>query len=180
MATETSPRTIRLLTAVLLVFTFGAGTVTGAGLSRWAVSGYGHPDAGRSHQGHLGPLPPPPLFLSPELLDQLGLSGEQREKAILIVERRRPELEAVLRETFPRVRAINQQMEEELRTILTPDQRTRLDQFDAMRPGAIPGGLPPGRGGPPLPPLNWEMRPPLPGAPGREPLGPPQPRPGQE
>lgn len=134
--TERSPRTVRLMTALLLVGTFAAGTVTGAGVLRF-----------------LGPPGPPPLGphgppgaspLGPFPADELGLSPEQRRQAHEILERHRPELDAVLRSTFPRVREINDRIERELITILTPEQRQRLEQIKATRPPPPPFPPPPG------------------------------------
>lgn len=122
--TESSPRTVRLMTALLLVGTFAAGTLTGAGLVRF-VGPPGPPP--------MGP-PGPPGPLGPFPADELGLSPEQRRQAHAIIERHRPELDAVLRSTFPRVREINDRIERELIEILTPEQRQRLEQIKATRP----------------------------------------------
>ena len=133
---ETKPRTVRLMTALLLVATFAAGAAAGAGLSRLSFRCHG---------------PPHPRMFAPEHFEQLGLSPDQQQKAHQIAERHRPELEAILRETFPKVRAINEQMEQELREQLTPEQRAKLDQLKAQRPPMPPGS--PFRGGhPPWPP----------------------------
>ena len=139
---ESSPRTVRLLTAILLVATFAAGSVAGAGLCRW-----------------VSPKPPPPPMFPPIPLEELGLSAEQQRNAHDIVERHRPELEAILRETYPKVRAVNQQTQRELREVLTSEQRARLDEFEARRPPPRPG--PPGQP-PPPPDSHGPPRPPLP------------------
>jgi hypothetical protein len=57
------------------------------------------------------------------------------------MEKRRPEMEAVLRETFPRFEAIRRQFEAELRPFLTDAQARKLD--------AHRHELPPGHTGPP-------------------------------
>jgi Spy/CpxP family protein refolding chaperone len=142
--TDPSVRKVRLLTALLLVATFAAGTVTGAGVCRWVAP-----------PRREAPPPPPPG--GPLPLEELGLSAEQRDKAFAILERHRPELEAVLRETFPKVRAINALIESEIRQLLTAEQAKKLDEIQARRPppppgGPHPGGPPPGGpppGGPP-------------------------------
>jgi hypothetical protein len=140
-----APRSIRLLTALLLVATFASGTITGAALTLWV-----------RHEHH-GPPGPPPFGALP--IDELGLSPEQRADAIF--ERHRPELDAILQEGFPKVRKVNDQIESEIREILTPEQRTRLDELKARRPpprhhrrggpgGPFPPGPPPDDfGGPP-------------------------------
>jgi Spy/CpxP family protein refolding chaperone len=138
------PRSIRLLTALLLVATFASGTVTGAALTLWVRP-----------EPH-GPPGPPPF--GPLPLDELGLSPEQEQRADVIFERHRPELDAILQEGFPKVRKVNDQIESEIREILTPEQRTRLDELKARRPPPRHHhrGGPPGPGGPfpPGPPAD--------------------------
>jgi len=139
MAAERSPRQIRVLTALLLFGTFVLGAVAGAGLSHW------------------NRFPPPPQRHAPFLPGPpgaLGLTSDQEAKAREITERYRPELEAVWREGFPKVRAINEKMEKELREVLTPEQQKILDEMKAHRPplpprGPMPPGGPLGPGGPP-------------------------------
>jgi hypothetical protein len=168
----TAPRKVRLLTAFLLVATFAFGTVTGVGLALWARSDLRH--------GH----PPGPPPFGPLPLHELGLSPEQRERADAIFERHRPELDAVLQEGFPKVRRINDQIESEVREILTPEQRARLDQLKARRPPrhgppfplGPPGGPPDGFGRPPPPPGGRIPWPPPPDAPAPPPSTPAPPK----
>jgi Spy/CpxP family protein refolding chaperone len=150
-AAEKSPRTIRLLTAVLLVATFACGTVTGAGLYRWAAP---------------PPKPPPPPLVAPLPLEELHPTHEQWEQIREILEKHRPELEAVLDETYPKVRQITDKMDAEIRLVLTPEQRKRFDELKTQRQlrGRPPRGRPP-RGRPPGPP---------PGPPPGSPPGPQQ------
>ena len=136
--TERSPRTVRLMTALLLVGTFAAGTVTGAGVLRF-----------------LGPPGPPPMGphgppgaspLGPFPADELGLSPEQRRQAHEILERHRPELDAVLRSTFPRVREINDRIERELiadaQPTPAPGERLGRDRGDPPLPAlAVARGI---------------------------------------
>jgi Spy/CpxP family protein refolding chaperone len=144
MVPERSPRQIRLLTALLLFGTFLFGAATGAGFSR-----YNHMPP--------GPHRPPPPFL-PGPPGALKLTSEQEAKAHEITERYRPQLEAILRANFPKVQALNEQMEQELRQILTPEQTKILDEMKAHRPPMPPGGpggpppWPPGFAPPPPPP----------------------------
>jgi Spy/CpxP family protein refolding chaperone len=137
---DASPRTVRLLTAILLVATFAAGTVTGVGVCKWIAPPH-------------APPPPPPMAGGPLPFEQLDLSPEQQEKVHAILERHRPELEAVLRESFPRVRAINEKIEREVREVLTAEQQKRLEEIKARRPPPPPGAPPgpPGPWGPPPP-----------------------------
>jgi len=157
---EASPKKIRLMSAVLLVVTFAAGTVTGAGVYRWA---YNARDAHR---------PPPHMMSAPPPFHELELTPEQRQNVHAVFERHRTEIEAVMRDAFPKVRAINEKIEAEAREFLTPEQRTKLDQIKARRaahPGPPPGPPPGAPSGmrdqwapPPPPPGPWGMPPPPP------------------
>jgi Spy/CpxP family protein refolding chaperone len=151
MTSERSPRQIRLLTALLLFGTFLLGAVAGTGFSRW---------------NHWPPHPhrPPAPFL-PGPPGALKLTPEQEGKAHEITERYRPQLEAILRANFPKVQALNEQMEKELRELLTPEQIRTLDEMKAHRPSMPLGGpMPPG-GGPPRPGDLGFMPPPGGGSP---------------
>jgi Spy/CpxP family protein refolding chaperone len=130
MPTERTPRTVRLLTVVVVAATFVAGFTSGAGFHRWAT-------------GEYGPPPAPPM-VSSRVLHELNLSPDQREKADQILERYRPKLETILESTFPKVKRLRTQAEQEVRGILTAEQRSRFDEIRARRP-------PPRRPGPPLP-----------------------------
>jgi Spy/CpxP family protein refolding chaperone len=134
MTIERSPRQIRLLTALLLFGTFLSGAVAGAGFARWM---------------HLPPPPPRPAPFLPGPPGALKLTPAQEAKARAITEHYRPQLEAILRANFPKVQAINEQMEKELREMLTPEQIKVLDDIKAHRPPMPPGGPMPGAGPPP-------------------------------
>ena len=162
MTTERSPRQIRLLTALLLFGTFLFGAVAGVGLSQW---------------NHRPPYPPrshPPFLPGPP--GALNLTPAQEVKAHEITERYRPQLEAILRANFPKVQALNEQMEKELRALLTPEQIEILDEMKAHRPPMPPGGpMRPGEGPPPWPPgLAPPPPPPFGGPPGQPKEFPPE------
>ena len=145
MTTERSPRQIRLLTALLLFGTFLFGAVAGVGLSQW---NHWPPNPPRPHAPFL-PGPPGALNLTPV----------QEAKAHEITERYRPQLEAILRANFPKVQALNEQMEKELRALLTPAQTKILDEMKAHRPPMPPGEeTPPGGPGFMPPPGNGPSR----------------------
>jgi hypothetical protein len=99
----------------------------------------------------------------PPHLRELNLSPEQEQKAQAIFERHRVDLEAIMRESLPRARARTEQMEQELRAVLTEGQSKQLDElrkrrrppfFDGQRLPPPPDGLPPPPDGllPPPPP----------------------------
>lgn len=137
--TERTPRQIRLLTALLLFGTFLFGAVTGAGFYRFAAA----PSPPWFHRPHVPFLPGPP--------GALQLTPEQEAKAREITEAYRPKLDALLREGFPKFQAVNDEMEKEMRTILTPEQLQKLDLLKAQRP-SMPPGFGPGFGRPPFAP----------------------------
>ncbi|MEZ4232853.1 MAG: periplasmic heavy metal sensor [Polyangiaceae bacterium] len=150
----TEPRSVRLVTAILLVVTFAAGTLTGVGITVWLKPG---------HHGH----PPPPKF-GPLPLEDLDLTQEQQTKVKAIFDRHRPEIEAAVRETFPKVQAINEQTEREVKEILTDTQKQRFDELKKRRkhrprPPGEPWMGPGGPGGPGAPPPpDGKMAPPAP------------------
>jgi hypothetical protein len=136
MATDDVPlRRVRALTALVLLGTFLAGAILGAGLYRWLEPSL--------------PIPPAPVF---HMLGELDLSPQQQVQAQKIVERHEPELRAILAEGFPKLRAVHTEMTRELRTILTPAQRQKLDELERRRP-PLGGFAPPGAGPKPLPEL---------------------------
>lgn len=171
MSPERTPRQIRLLTALLLFATFVLGIVAGVGLSQWIRN----------------PPPPPPAPFLPGPPGALRLTPEQEAKAREITERYHPQLEAIVREGFPKMKAINEKMEAELREILSPEQRKALDEMKARRPPPPPGGpmhggpmhggpMHRGLGGPPPPPPGEGSPPgggppPWPGSPPPPPSG---------
>lgn len=160
--TEPSQLRVRLLTGGVLLAVFAAGTVTGAGIYRWA-----HHD-----------LPPPSLegMGRPIPLEGLKLTDLQRDQAWQIMDKHRPELDAILGETFPKVRQVHERIRMDLRAILTPPQREAFDRLvdgQSRRPPAAQDGS--GLGGPgqsPPPPPFELAPPPSPAAVGRA-LGPP-------
>lgn len=156
---EPSGRKIHLASGLVVLGVFLAGAVAGAGV---LVA--------------LAPDPRPPGPPIPAYLAELGLSPEQQKVAVQSFEKHRGEIEAIFQEAFPRVRAINEQMESELRAVLSPEQLKRLEELKARRPA----GPPPGFGGPPMP-QGAEGSPPPPGfggPPGMGAFPPPPPGPG--
>jgi Spy/CpxP family protein refolding chaperone len=139
----TSPRMLRLLTVGVLAATFVLGAITGGGIYRWVIAARLEFPGGDLR----GPWP----------LRELDLSKEQRTRIDEIFARHRPKLDAVLRETFPAVRIIQENIDSEIRGVLTPEQRIEFDRHKERRP-FLPPGLPPPPGGvlpepPPFPPL---------------------------
>jgi len=141
MTASTTPRRVRLLTAGVLAATFILGAITGGGILSWVASG-------RDSAADDLPRGPWPLR-------ELDLSDEQRARIRQIFERHRPKLDAVLRESFPLVRSVHEEIEREIRQVLTPEQQLEFDRQKERRPFPPPGlPPPPGGGAPPgLPPF---------------------------
>ncbi len=122
MTPAETPRRVRLTTALLLIGTFAAGVVAGAGVLRWSArSAAGAPTA---------VAPPLPAARLPR---ELHLTPEQEAKAREIGDRYRPELEALAREIRPKVRAVQDRMEGEFLAVLTPGQRQQLTAIEERR-----------------------------------------------
>ena len=100
---------------MLLVTTFLAGALAGVAADRAAWR--------RTPRGA------PVTIRTPQLLDRLALSPEQRRAADAILARRSPQSEAALREIVPRLAAIADSVNAELAAILTPSQRARYDSM---------------------------------------------------
>src|SRR5512137_1109960 len=148
---DPTPRRIHLLSGLVVLAAFLAGAVAGVGLQRWAS-----PPPPPRH----GPPPHPgpgAAGLPPHLRD-LGLTPEQERKVTEIFERHRPELEAAIREAYPRIQAVVDAAQAETRAVLDPEQRRKLDEREKLGPPWLtrppPGGGPhPGGGPPPIPGL---------------------------
>jgi Spy/CpxP family protein refolding chaperone len=57
---------------------------------------------------------------------ELGLSADQRKKIDTLFEHHHTEVDAVVRESEPKMRALSEKMDREMQEILTPEQRERL------------------------------------------------------
>ena len=145
MSIADSPQRTRLLGAVVLAAMFAAGAVFGVGLARWSAPP--RPDHPPGPPGG----PPPVEVMSHELdLDAALIATLRSFEAS-----HRRELDAIVRDTIPRVKAVLDTMESELRPQLRPDQVQRLEDWKARRPPPPMPGMPPppgGPGGPPPPP----------------------------
>jgi len=91
------------------------------------------------------PGPPVPFpGRSPRFFEQLDLSPQQQDRINAIFEESQPLTDSVLQESMPRLRFVYDSIQQEIRTVLTPEQRERLDQLQPKpRPGRFgPGGRP--------------------------------------
>jgi Spy/CpxP family protein refolding chaperone len=138
--TVTSARPSRVRLALVVAAIFLAGLASG-----YALRSYFRPPHG-----------------SPPWLRDLNLTDEQRKASDDIFSRHRADVDLIMRDTFPKVRARNEQMEQELKAILSDAQAKKLEEIRARRhhgPGGPHGPVfdgppPPGARGAdgPLPP----------------------------
>jgi Spy/CpxP family protein refolding chaperone len=103
--------------------------------------------------GGINPGGPPPGRLLERLDDVLDLTPDQHAKVEQIFESRRKALESVQDEVLARAEKEQRELQDEIRTVLTPEQQQRFDRWlaDMPRgrrgrgPGMGPMGQPPGR-----------------------------------
>jgi len=69
----------------------------------------------------------------PEILDRLGLTPAQRIAADSILGRSDPRVDAMMREMAPRVAAIADSVQADIRRLLTPAQAAKLDSLSGNR-----------------------------------------------
>ncbi len=108
----------RAVGAALLVAAFAAGVAVGIATTRAAAHQPQIKLVGADMAG---------------ILDKLDLTPQQRASANAIVERRAPSSEMMLLELGDRLRMVSDSLDAELRTILTPAQRIRLDSLASGR-----------------------------------------------
>ena len=121
---------LRLMSGLVLVGIFAAGALFGAGLMRF---------------GDQTPPPRPPLPGAGPIAAikrELALDANQIAALDRIAQARRPELDAIGRETQHRVRGVLLAIEDELAASLRPDQIEALKRWRATR-RPPPGGHPP-------------------------------------
>jgi hypothetical protein len=164
-STGNSINRLQLWSGLILLGIFLTGAVAGAGVVTWLRPAHVFfPNRPFPHDG-------------PPFLHELDLTPDQQAKVKALFEHERTQMDAIVGETFPRVRAVHEQTEKDLKALLTPEQWKKWEQ----RPHHGPMGDhmrhmmgPPGFGGPP-PPFGGLPPPPddLGGEPHSGPPGPP-------
>lgn len=122
--------------ALVLVATFVLGGVTGGAIV--------HTFAGQH------PVPPP--FMPPPPWEGIDLTSQQRDQIHEVLERYRPTLDETLREVFPKARTISDELDKEIRKLLTPAQQRVFDEHKARQRSLQPHPQAPMPG--PLQPLH--------------------------
>lgn len=131
MSADPSTRRVHLWSGLVVLLVFLAGGAAGAGLMA------------ALHPGPRFPPPPRGGWLPP-YLNELQLTEDQKTRARAIFDKHHSAVEATVRETFPRIRAAQEQMERELRAVLTEGQAKKLEEIQARRPPGGPGSDPHG------------------------------------
>jgi hypothetical protein len=138
---------------LVLLAVFTAGAFVGAGIYRFAL--LDRPEE---------PMPPVPPW---RMFHELDLTADQQTKIKAVFERYRPKIDAILHEAFPKVHAIQDQIDADVSKLLTPQQNEKLKEIRKRRgphrggrmfpPGPPPGDLPFGGPDPNLPPPGLPM-----------------------
>lgn len=116
-----TPRRARLVGLSLLAGMLAAGLLAGVALDR----AFAHRAPGSGRDACEG--------RRTHMFERLDLTSAQRERVDAILERRRGSMEAIWRETGPRMRALVDSTEAEIRQVLRPEQRERFDQLKEER-----------------------------------------------
>ncbi len=129
--TTTSARRARLLGATLLAAVFVGGAFSGAAVDRMIASGAGaaqppaEPDRREGRDEHRG-----------YIFEQLDLAPEQRARIDAVLEHRRAQMDTFWIEARPRLRSIVDSAREDIREVLTPEQRAEYDRLRAEHEAA--------------------------------------------
>jgi Spy/CpxP family protein refolding chaperone len=113
-----TPSRLPLRAFALLTLAFVVGVLAGAALEHRV--GFGR---------RLG-IGPGRLGRGPaEALRALDLTPDQCAKVDAILARRRPQMDSIMRETFPRMRSLADSLKAEVEAVLTPAQAAKMEQF---------------------------------------------------
>lgn len=127
-ANEGSALRLRMQGAVLIVVIFVVGVLAGGAAERIRAS----------REKPMRPFRQPGEL--PRPFARLGLTDEQRTQMSEIFESFGPPADSVLQELMPQLHAINDSINAQIRTILTPEQLERLDEEFESR-GVFPRGM---------------------------------------
>lgn len=74
-------------------------------------------------------MPPPPARIVARLDREVKFDDAQRAAVLALLERRRPEVEALQKESIDKVDGVRRLVHAEIRALLRPDQQAKLDAF---------------------------------------------------
>ena len=112
---------LRALSGFVLVGVFAAGALFGAAVLRFGGA----------------PRPPPHTPIE-AMIHELELDADQIEALHAIAAAHHPQLEAIMRETQPKVRVVLFAIEDELVPRLRPEQRRMLEAWRGRRKAILP------------------------------------------
>ena len=136
---------LRLMSGFVLVGVFAAGALFGAALIRFMGP---HPAAHERRPPGPPGMPPGPPGGPPggpieAMTHELDLDAHQVDQLRAIADSHRAELETIMRDAQPRLRAVLDSIENEMTPHLRPDQVEKLQQWRKRRPPPpMPGGPP--------------------------------------
>ena len=142
-----SPRQVRIMTVVILFAVYIAGIATGAAVVQLTR----HPPFPMGMRGAGMMLPS---------LRGIDLDPEQRTRVEAIRSSYKQQIDAMLKDGFPKMRMLLQSMDHEVRDELRPDQQKQFDENLKDMPPFPPGGF--GGPGMPFPPGGMGTPPPFP------------------
>jgi hypothetical protein len=86
----------------------------------------------------LAPLLRPPRAHLPPALESLSLRPEQKKKIEAIIDSHGPEVEAIVAESMPRLRVVQERVAVEIEQVLDEGQRTEFRRERAKHPPPLP------------------------------------------
>ena len=124
-----SPFKARMVAGTALVLLFGSGVVVGLAWNQTASAG--PPEEVRTEEGSRGREGRRPL-----IVDNVGLNAVQKAAVDSLVVFHRQRMSDLDTEFRPRYRAVIRDLREEIKLVLTDDQRLRYDVLLAEHDGA--------------------------------------------
>lgn len=143
MSPQTSNMRIYLLSAAVLLVTFILGAFTGAGLMTTYSPDPMKAPPPRHHGGEKGMRDGDGPMFHPLPLSDLKLSTDQEDKILSILEKNRPQLDAIFEDTFPKLQAATAKMDKKIREVLNDEQKVKFDQMLEEREKRMKDGKPP-------------------------------------
>lgn len=132
MSDEVRRGRLHLWSGLIILGVYLAGAATAAGVFAWLRPPHDH--FGMRHPGAFGPL---------GFVEDLDLTAAQEEQVRVIIDSHHGEIEAAMKEAFPRIRAAGDRALDEIRTVLTPEQGARFDVRRAEMADRASRGMPP-------------------------------------
>ena len=121
---------LRLLSLVVLVGTFLAGSLAGAAFTRVVTADAAEPDAVRAPEKQ---AQPPERKKRRSIFDELGLTPQQDSQIRAIMRQTEPKTDSMWREFHPRIRAVIDSANAQIDSVLEPAQRDQLKKWRQER-----------------------------------------------